>query len=56
VNDVNAARAAGFGIVCVTYGYNHGNDIRASAPDALIDSLAELPELFALARRVNAAN
>ena len=49
VNDVLAARAAGFRIVCVTYGYNHGDDIRASQPDALIDSMAELPELFAAA-------
>jgi phosphoglycolate phosphatase len=49
-NDVKAARAAGFGIVCVTYGYNHGDDIRVSAPDAVVDSLAELPELFALPR------
>ena len=56
VNDVKAARAAGFGIVCVTYGYNHGDDIRASNPDAVIDSLAELPELFALPDRVNAAS
>ncbi len=55
-NDVKAARAAGFGIVCVTYGYNHGDDIRASNPDALIDSLAELPELFVLPRRANAAS
>ncbi len=55
VNDVNAARAAGFGIVCVTYGYNHGNDIRLSNPDALIDSLAELPALFAIPDRANAA-
>ncbi len=46
VNDVAAARAAGFGIVCVTYGYNHDGDIRASRPDALIDSLADLPKLF----------
>jgi phosphoglycolate phosphatase len=44
--DVSAARAAGFGIVCVTYGYNFGNDIRASRPDAVIDSLAELDTLF----------
>jgi len=50
-NDVKAARAAGFGIVCVTYGYNHGHDIRDSNPDAVIDSLAELPKLFALPRR-----
>jgi phosphoglycolate phosphatase len=46
VNDVEAARAAGFRIVCVTYGYNHGDDIRASNPDALVDSLAELSDLF----------
>ncbi len=52
-NDVKAARAAGFRIVCVTYGYNHGQDIRASNPDALIDSLAELPELFGPRNHVN---
>ena len=46
-NDIDAARAAGFRIVCVTYGYHHGDDIRDGAPDALIDSLAELPKLFA---------
>ncbi|MCP4040434.1 MAG: phosphoglycolate phosphatase, partial [Gammaproteobacteria bacterium] len=28
VNDIQAARAANFGIVCVSYGYNHGADIR----------------------------
>ncbi len=54
INDVKAAKAAGFRIVCVTYGYNHGADIRASNPDALIDSLAELPELFARRQRANA--
>lgn len=55
-NDVKAARAAGFGIVCVTYGYNHGRDIRTSAPDAVIDSLAELPGLFAPPDRANRAS
>jgi phosphoglycolate phosphatase len=55
VNDVEAARAAGFSIVCVTYGYNHGGDIRASNPDALIDSLAELPNLFEPRGRTNSA-
>lgn len=55
-NDVQAARAAGFGIVCVSYGYNHGHDIRASAPDAVIDSLAELPGLFPRPRRANRAS
>lgn len=52
-NDVEAARAAGFGIVCVSYGYNHGRDIRTSAPDAVIDSLAELSRLFTPPRRAN---
>jgi phosphoglycolate phosphatase len=46
VNDVEAARAAGFPVVCVTYGYNHGRDIRESHPDAVIDSLLELRGLL----------
>ena len=54
-NDVKAARAAGFRVVCVSYGYNHGNDIRDSRPDAVIDSLAELPALFALSPGANSA-
>jgi phosphoglycolate phosphatase len=46
VSDVKAARAADFQIVCVSYGYNHGKDIRDTKPDAVVDSLAELPQLF----------
>jgi len=46
VSDVKAARAAGFQIICMTYGYNHGADIRESYPDAVIDSMAELPSLL----------
>lgn len=46
VNDINAARAAGFRIICVSYGYNHGRDIRKSGPDAVVDSLERLPELL----------
>ncbi|MBD3669465.1 MAG: phosphoglycolate phosphatase [Gammaproteobacteria bacterium] len=42
MSDVKAARAAGFQIVCMSYGYNHGADIRDSNPDAVIDSMAEL--------------
>jgi len=42
VSDVKAARAAGFQIACMTYGYNHGDDIRDSDPDAVMDSLEEL--------------
>jgi phosphoglycolate phosphatase len=45
-NDVSAARAAGFKILCVTYGYNHGRDIREAKPDAVVDTLAELPALM----------
>lgn len=46
VSDVKAARAAGFRIVCMSYGYNHGMDIREAHPDAVIDSMDELPELL----------
>ena len=46
-NDVLAARAAGFGVICVPYGYNHGKDISDSNPDLVIENLAELTELFA---------
>lgn len=46
VNDVSAARAAGFQVACVPYGYNHGNDIRDASPDAVIDTLAELDTLL----------
>jgi phosphoglycolate phosphatase len=45
-SDVKAARAAKFKIVCMSYGYNHGEDIRNYDPDAVIDSMAELPGLF----------
>jgi phosphoglycolate phosphatase len=47
VSDVKAARAAGFGIICVSYGYNHGEDIRDAEPDAVIDSFSELDTLLA---------
>lgn len=44
VSDIKAARAADFNIICVSYGYNHGNDIRDSNPDVVIDSFTELPQ------------
>ena len=46
-NDVSAARAAGMDVVCVTYGYNHGQDISESNPDAVISSLIDMRELLA---------
>jgi phosphoglycolate phosphatase len=41
-NDAAAARAAGCPVVLVSYGYNHGQDVRMVDADALVDSLAEL--------------
>ena len=41
-NDASAARAAGCPVVLVTYGYNHGEPIRAVNADAFVDSLVEL--------------
>ena len=46
ISDVKAARAAGFQIICMSYGYNHGVDIRESNPDIVIDSMAELKTLL----------
>lgn len=46
LNDVGAARNAGCPVVCVPYGYNHGQDIRAAQPDAVIASIADLPALL----------
>ena len=43
-NDVGAARAAGMPVICVSYGYNHGRDVRELRPDRVVDSLAELPQ------------
>lgn len=45
-SDVKAARAAGFSIICMSYGYNHGEDIRNYEPDAVIDSMTELTQLI----------
>jgi phosphoglycolate phosphatase len=45
-SDVTAARAAGFRIVCMSYGYNHGADIRDENPDAVLDRLDQLSELL----------
>lgn len=42
ISDVKAARAAGFMIACVPYGYNHGDDIRVAEPDVVIETLAGL--------------
>lgn len=41
-NDAQAARAAGCPVLLVTYGYNHGQPVRAVDADGFVDSLAEL--------------
>ncbi len=45
MSDVKAARAAGFQIICMSYGYNHGEDIRDYHPDAVVDSMAEIKHM-----------
>jgi phosphoglycolate phosphatase len=47
-NDVQAARNAGMPVICVSYGYNHGCDVREMNPDAVVDSLEELPQYLHL--------
>ena len=44
ISDVKASRAAGFNIICMSYGYNHGDDIRDASPDLVIDSMSELKD------------
>ena len=44
ISDVAASRAAGFEIICMSYGYNHGVDIQEANPDLVIDSMAELKD------------
>lgn len=41
-NDATAARAAGCPVVLVTYGYNHGEPVRAVDADGFVESLAQL--------------
>lgn len=41
-NDARAARAAACPVVLVTYGYNHGEPVRAVDADGFVDSLADL--------------
>lgn len=41
-NDVEAARRAGIDCIVVSYGYNHGEDIRLCQPQKIVDNLQEL--------------
>lgn len=46
MSDVKAARAANFSIICMSYGYNHGEDIRSYNPDAVVDRMDEIKNLI----------
>lgn len=46
VNDARAARAAGCPVVCVSYGYNEGEDVRNLDCDAIVDSLLDAANLL----------
>lgn len=41
-NDIDAARAAGMPVACVSYGYNHGQPVANHNPDLLVDQFADL--------------
>lgn len=47
-SDVQAALSAGCPVVAVSYGYNHGEDIRLSNPDITIDRFEQLLPLIRL--------
>lgn len=46
ISDIKAARSAAFTMICVSYGYNHGQNVRELSamlkPDSIIDSFTEL--------------
>lgn len=46
MSDVKAARAANFNIICMSYGYNHGENIRDYNPDAVVDSMNEIRNII----------
>jgi phosphoglycolate phosphatase len=46
MHDAQAARAAGIAIICVSYGYNEGNDPKSLPCDLLLDSLGPLPGML----------
>lgn len=48
-NDVQAARNAGFMVVCVPYGYHGGKGVQVLEPDAIVESFVELAGLFGAA-------
>ena len=47
-SDIDAAHQAGCPVVALSYGYNHGEDIRLHNPTITIDSIEELLPLLPL--------
>ncbi|MFP4614896.1 MAG: phosphoglycolate phosphatase [Thiohalorhabdus sp.] len=45
-NDVESARAAGCRVICVTYGYNRGEDVTTLGAQRLVDDFAAVLELI----------
>ncbi|QSX34043.1 phosphoglycolate phosphatase [Shewanella avicenniae] len=45
-NDIRAAKAAGIASIGLTYGYNYGEDIGLSEPDAVCESFEQIPALL----------
>ena len=41
-NDIDAAKAAGWRSVAVSYGYNHGEPVSLCGPDWLVEDFREL--------------
>ncbi|MCC5886146.1 MAG: phosphoglycolate phosphatase [Gammaproteobacteria bacterium] len=42
ITDIRAARNADMPVICVSYGYNHGEDIHSAGADRVVDSLQGL--------------
>lgn len=51
-NDILAARAAGFSIYCVNYGYTQGGRIEDFSPDRVVNSVTEIPPIISSATTV----
>ena len=47
-NDAKAARASACPVVLMSYGYNHGDDVRAEDSDGVFDRLDELTAHWAV--------
>ncbi|MFB4205319.1 phosphoglycolate phosphatase [Arhodomonas sp. KWT2] len=50
LTDVSAARNAGIPVACVPYGYREGDAIFEARPEAVVDTLADLPPLIGIAQ------